>query len=47
MALLCKELAKILTEGELDISIDELDIKEPKWEELNKFLDPLNIHNVK
>ena len=46
MAILCKELATILREGDLDIELDELDICEPNWDSLTNFFEPKKIYSV-
>ena len=46
MAILCKELATILTDGEIDIELEELDIREPNWDALTDFFEPKKIYSV-
>ena len=46
VAILCKELATILTDGDIEIEIDELDVREPNWEALENFLEPKKLYSV-
>lgn len=46
MGLLCRELAKILTEGDVQITLDELDVQRPDFESLERFFAEMPINNV-
>ena len=47
IAKLCKSLATILTEGNIDVELEKIDMRNPNWDMLEAFLNEMPMKSVK